>query len=547
MHGENLTYFTDISLILFVAVALAFIASYFRQSLITGYILAGILVGPHALGWIEDIDQIRRIAEIGLIFLMFALGLEFSLKKLQSIKKVVFGAGTAQVVGTILVGAILSHLLGFSWTTGIFIGCVMSLSSTAVVTKELGSRREVDSPQGRISIGILIFQDLAVIPMMIFLPVMQSVGPAVFQDLALAGIKTIGFLGAAYVIGRFVLPVVLQRTMAVGGKELLVLATFMIVFVSASLSQWFGLSMALGAFVVGALLAETDFKYQIHHVVVPFREIFMSLFFVAIGLLFNIDFLLAHLWQIIPLAIAIPVINAIICSVVVLFFGYPLRIAIFSALVLAEMGEFSFILIQMGSSNNLISENVYQLLLSLVAVTLLLTPLVFQVATQLTRRLEALQFLKGQMSVDQDEKEKLEELNNHVIVCGFGPVGQNLAYHLNKHGIPYVITDMNADSVKENKKKGFPIYFGDASSAHMLEKMGIEKALGIAITMIDPSGIDALIREAKRLNPKIFILARARYVDEIGGLLAKGVSEVISEELEVSQIISERFVARTLR
>jgi len=546
MHGEGLASFADIALILSVSVVLAFIASYFRQSLITGYILAGIILGPHVLGLLEDVEEIQRIAEIGLVLLMFALGLEFSLSKLKSMFKVVFGAGTAQVGSTILVGAFLSHLLGFSWATSIFIGCVMSLSSTAVVTKELSSRREVDSPQGRISIGILIFQDLAVIPMMIFLPVLQSLGPAVFQDLALAGFKTLAFLTAAYLIGRFILPVVLHRTMAVGGKELLVLAVFMIVFVSATISQWFGLSMALGAFVMGALLAETDFKYQIHHVVIPFREIFMSLFFVSIGLLFDLSFLLSHLWQVVPLAIAIPVINAIICSIVVVFFGYPLRIAIFAALVLAEMGEFSFILIQMGSIHGLITEEVYQLLLSLVAVTLLFTPFSFQLATQLSRRLEALQFLKGRVSMAKEETEKLEEMHNHVIVCGFGPVGQNLAYHLNKHGIPYVITDMNTDTVKKYKHKGFPIYFGDSSSRHVLEKMGVEKALGIAITMIDPSGIDALIREAKSINPDIFILARVRYVDEIGGLLAKGVSEVISEELEVSQIISERFVARTL-
>lgn len=547
MPHEIISYYGSITIILVVATALGFLATRFKQSLVTGYILAGVLLGPHVFKIIQDPVHIRKIAEIGLLLLLFTLGLEFSFTKLKSIRRIVFGAGTTQVVGTIAAGTLIALAFGFPLPTAIFIGCVISLSSTAVVSKELSTARELDSPQGRISIGILIFQDLAIIPMMIFLPVLQNVGAAVIGALAWAGLKAVVFLIAAYLVGRFVFPVILRKTTEIGGKELLILASFMLVFLSATVSQWFGLSMALGAFVAGALLAETEFNLQLHHLVTPFREIFMSLFFVSIGLLFNLPFLFTHLWEILLFVFVIGAINTLVCSIVVLAFGYPIRIAVFASLILAEIGEFSFILIQMGASNNLINEEVYQLLISLVAVTLLMTPFVYQLATRISLKVEAVSFLRGKQIFSDQDKEKPVELKNHVIICGFGPVGQNLAFHLNKHGVPYVITEMNIKTVNEYSKKGFPIYFGDSASSHVLEKMGVQNAYAIAVTMLDPDGIDAMLQEAKKLNPKIVVLARVRFVSEIGGLLAKGVTEVISEELEVSQIITERLIAHMIK
>jgi len=548
MEHEPISFFASIAVVLIASVILGFIAGRFKQSLITGYIIAGILLGPHVLGIIKDPEHIHKIAEIGLVLLLFTLGLEFSFEKLKSIRRIVFGAGVAQVGATIIIGALLSMAFGFSLAMGIFIGCVMSLSSTAVVSKELSTHRELDSPQGRISIGMLIFQDLAIIPMMIFLPVLQTVGPSVFGALAVAGLKVGIFLVLAFLVGRYVLPFFMRTIIEVGGKELLVLGTFALVFVAASFSQWFGLSMALGAFVTGVLISETEFNLQMHHIIVPFREIFMSLFFVSIGLLFNVDFFISHFHQTILLVAAILVVNAVICSIVVLAFGYPIRIAVFAALILAEIGEFSFVLIRTGAHHGLINEEAYQLLIDLVAVTLLLTPFIYQLATRVSLKMEALAFMRGKaMFSEHHKKESQVDLKNHIIVCGFGHVGQNLAFHLNKHGVPYVITEMNIATVNKYSKKGFPIYFGDAASEHILEKMGAKHASAIAVTMLDPDGIDTLVREAKKLNPKIAIIVRGRFVDEIGGLLKKGVTEVISEELEISQIITERLVAHTLR
>jgi len=542
MSHVNFSFFGEISLILFVSVALGLLSGRFRQSLIMGYILAGVILGPSVLGLIQDSSQIKQIAEIGLIFLMFTVGLEFSIKKLKTMREMVFGAGAFQVLATIAVGAGLSLFFGFPLAAGIFIGCVMSLSSTAVVSKELTAHRELDSPQGRISLGILIFQDLAVIVMMVLLPLLRfgnETGGGL--ELALALGKAGLFLALTYLAGRYIFPPLLRFVTEIGGKELLILATMMLVFGTAAAGQWFGFSMVLGAFVAGVLLSETEFNFQIHQIIFPFREIFMSLFFVSIGLLLNLEFLFSHWWQVALLTVAIPIVNTCVCLAVVLVFGYPLRVAIFSALVLAGIGEFSFVLLQMGASHSLITDEVYQLLLSLTAVTLLLTPFIYQIASRLSLQLEAVKFLRGSHSLlTKEAQEDLAHLKDHVIICGFGPVGQNLAYHLKKQSIPFVITEMNVKTVKRFAAKGFPIYFGDAASAHILEKMGAERARAVAMTMLDPSGLGSLVREAKKLNPKIFILARARYVSEIGGLLASGVTDVVSEEFETSKIFAEK-------
>jgi len=536
------SFFAQIALILAVSVALGLLSSRFRQSLIMGYILAGVVLGPYFLRLIRDYGEIKQIAEIGLLFLMFTIGLGFSLKKLKAMREMVFGAGALQVLVTVIAGALLARFFGFPLSTGIFIGCVMSLSSTAVVSKELTTHHELDSPQGRITLGILIFQDLAVIVMMVLLPLLKlgtaaSAGSELFWAIGKAAL----FLIMIYSAGRFLFPTVLRFVMDIGGKELLILATMMLAFGTAAVGEYFGFSIVLGAFLAGVMLSETEFNFQIHQIIFPFREIFMSLFFVSIGLLLDPGFLFSHFWQVALLALAIPLVNVAVCLLVVLVFGYPLRVAIFSALILAGIGEFSFVLLQMGASHELISPEVYQLLLSLTAVTLLLTPFVYQVASRFSLQLEAVKFLSGSRAmITQEAQELLAEIKDHVIICGFGPVGQNLAYHLEKEKIPFVITEMNVQTVKRFAMKGFPIYFGDAASPHMLEKMGVEKARAIAMTMLDPSGLGSLVRESKRMNPKIFILARTRFVSEIGGLMALGVTDVISEEFETSKIFAEK-------
>jgi len=542
MTGLSFDYFSQIFLILFIAIVFGILASHFKQSLVMGYILAGVLLGPGALGWIKDAEQIKQIAEIGLVLLMFTIGLEFSLKQLQTMRKLILGAGSLQVLATVLVGMLISRAFGFSWAVSVFIGCVMSLSSTAILSKELSSHNEIDSPQGRISIGIAIFQDIAVIPMMIFLPVFHSAANQLLSEFGNALFKSLLFLGAALVVGRYVFPNLLRFAISRGGKELLILTTFMMVFGTATASQWFGLSIALGAFVAGVLLSETEFNYEIHHLVFPFREVFMSLFFVSIGLLLDIHFLWTHLIPVVLLAAAILAVNTAVCLVVVLVFRYPLRIALFSALILAGIGEFSFVLIQMGLAHGLIEPKVYQLLLSLTAVTLFVTPFLYKVASYLSRRLEAVKFLRGDEALSHPEtKDRIARMKDHVIICGFGPVGQNLAYHLQKKKMPFVIVEMNVRTVKRFSRK-YPIFFGDAASRHVLEKLGAERAHAIAVTMLDPDGLGSLITEAKRLNPRILIVTRARYVSEIGGLFAKGVSDVVSEELETSKVFAEKLV-----
>jgi CPA2 family monovalent cation:H+ antiporter-2 len=543
MPPVDSSYFTEVFLILFVSVALGLFSSHLKQSLIMGYILAGVLLGPHCLKLIRDVAEIKQIAELGLVFLMFTIGLEFSYRKIRTMQRIVLGAGFFQVLATITMGAALSLALGFSVTTAIFIGCVMSLSSTAIVSKELATHKELDSPQGRISIGIAIFQDLAVIPMMIFLPTLHSGSGQWGIELFHALWKTAVFLSAAFLTGRFIFPHILSFTVKLGGKELLTLATLMLVLGTATISQAFGLSMVLGAFIAGVMLSETEFNFEIHHLVAPFRELFMSLFFVSIGLLLNVAFLFSHFWQVALFATAILIANTAVCSLVVMIFGYPLRVAIFSALILAEIGEFSFVLIQMGASHRLVSEEVYQLLLSLTAATLFVTPFIYKLGTRLSLLMDKVQWFKGHWKKEDETSDALRSLKDHVIVCGFGPVGQNLGYHLKKQGVPFVITEMNVETVKKFSKKGLPIYFGDAASSHILEKLGAPRAKAIAVTMLDPDGLGSIIAEAKKLNPNICILARARYMSEIGELLAQGVTDVVSEELETSKVFAEKLIA----
>jgi len=518
----------DIVVILLVALPIIFLFKKINLPSIVGFLIAGMIIGPFGFNLIKSVNQISVMAEIGVMILMFTIGLEFSLSQLIRIKRFLLVAGGFQLVITIVLSIIIFSFLGIEINQAIFFSLLVSLSSTAIVLKILSDKDELESPHGKISIGILIFQDLAIVPMFLMLPILSGFGTLGAGDIALNLIIAFGVLAGLLFLARFLMPLIVYQIANMRSREAFTIGVILLLLGTAYLTHLFGLSFALGAFIAGLILSETEFNHQVVSDIIPFRDAFNSIFFVSIGLLLNLQFVLNNVMMISMLTLGILLLKTIVIVATVYFMKYPLRIGILTGLGLAQIGEFSFVLAQAGLNFKLFPDDFYNSFLATTIFSMILTPLLIKFSP----------FIAGKSSVFEKDKKHnenyLENLHAHVIIAGFGLNGSNLARVLKETGIRYVVTELNPDTVKREKAKGQKIIYGDISKEEVLKAVNIDKANTIVYAISDPAVSRRSLMLAKKLNPHIYALVRTRFITEVDELKKLGADDVIPEEFETA-------------
>ncbi|MBI2418112.1 MAG: cation:proton antiporter [Ignavibacteriales bacterium] len=528
----------DIALILAVSLPVLFLCRKIKISPIVGFLVTGIIIGPSGLHFIAQNEQIEVMSEVGIILLMFTIGLEFSIAKLVKMKKYLLLFGGLQVVISSVAGFFVIYFNGASAQVAIFLGMVASLSSTTIVLKLLSEKSAVDSPHGRISIGILIFQDLAVIPMLIILPLLKggagfSLGSFVLK-IGLAG----GLIAAMIALARFIVPKLLYYVSAMRMREVFTAMMVVLVFGTAYLAHMVGLSFSIGVFIAGFIIAESEYSYEILSEITPFRDIFNSIFFVSAGLLLSLTALQEHFMQIMILSFLVIVVKTGIVLAIVVFLGYPFRTGIIAGVSLAQIGEFGFVLAKSGTEAGIISNAGHNIFLSVAIISMIVTPFLFEFAPRL------LHILRLKTDSDMDEMpEKPTVLENHVIIAGYGLNGRNLVKVLKETGIPYIILELNPDTVRQVKADGENILYGDITKRDILLRAGIIKAKVFVYAISDPQSTRMSLAMAKGLNPAVYTIVRTRYVTEIEELIKLKADSVIPEEFETSLQIFSKVLA----
>ncbi len=523
----------DIILIFATALVCNLIFTKFRQPTIIGYVLSGLIIGPYFLDWVEY-HELEILAELGIILLMFTLGIEFSIDKIKRVKIIALGGGSLQIGLTILVGTGVALYLGWHWYQGIFLGCLIALSSSAIILKLLQEGGELDTLHGRASLGILLFQDLALVPMMIILPALAISEGGILVPLALAGGKAVIFLTGALLLGRFLLPRVFFQVARTRNREVFSLLVLTLCLSAAWISNLAGLSLALGAFVAGVVMSDSEYSLRTLSDILPFKDLFLGLFFISVGMLLNPHFVLAHPEILALVVLLILLANFVICTLVVLIFKYPIRVAIFVGAALSQIGEFSFVLAQMGKTTGLIGDYLYQLTLSGTIITMAVTPQMLKLGRKLPAWLIQWGLPDRLIYGKVDEELKHISLTDHVIVCGYGPIGEHITQVLGEHNIPHLVIDLNVSRIQTLRKKGIPAYYGDSSSENVLHHAGVKNAKAVVVTYADPHAARRTTALVKPLKPEVHLVARTRLPEDIAELRSLGADAVIEEEFEVS-------------
>lgn len=517
-------------------------ASMLRQPAILGYLLGGMVVGPAGLGWIKELIQVETLAQFGVALLLFALGVEFSLAELKKVKVISLGGGGLQITLTILVTTLVSVVMGWctSWSQGIFLGAILSLSSTAVVLKCLMERNETDTPHGQVMLGILVVQDLALGLMLAVLPALNEPAEAIGMAVASALLRIGLFAAGAVAFGTLVVPWLLRLLAKTESRELFLLGVVALCLGIALVTYYLGFSIEMGAFVAGLMISEVEYADQTLTYVEPLRDIFAALFFVSVGMLIDPLFLWNNGELILGLVFLVFVGKFLIITPIVRSFGYPLRTALIAGLGLAQIGEFSFVLTAQGQALGLVPRSVYLLILGTTAVTLVVTPFVLRLVPQLLNWAETVPGLMWFFEETSGPLAASEELpmQNHVVVCGYGRVGRNVVQLLQAHDYSFVVIDQSERTIQQLRMAGIPYIYGNAASLHVLEAAGVDKARAIAIALPDPMSTRLCLKRSLELSPELDVVVQANQEKDIELLYQLGASEVVQSEFEVSLELS---------
>ncbi len=531
----------DVIIIFSVSIAVVFLFQKLQLPSIAGFLVVGALVGPHGLNLISDLEQVHVLAEIGVMLLLFTIGLEFSLAKLKASKNLFFVGGPAQMFSVLLFFVVGAYLLDIDVNSAIFWGFLVTLSSTAIVLKALAERGESDSLHGRSTIGILIFQDLAIVPMMLMTPFLGTHGSEEGMGrilLALGQSLTLVFL--IVLAARVLVPKLLEHIVRAKSRELFLLTIVVLCMGTAWMTSLFGLSIALGAFIAGLVISESEYSHQALAEVLPFRDSFNSLFFVSIGMLMDTRVILEYPLLIMAIVGAVVIGKFVTGAAAVLAVGAPLRSAILAGVALAQVGEFAFILAGEGLTAGILHPETYNMFLAVSVLTMIITPFLIQWAPKIARRTEAVQrlrqWLPGRVSLRAETAQF--KLRDHVIIVGYGLNGRSLSRVLREFEIPYVVLDIRGEVVQLEIGTGVPIQYGDATNPTVLHQVQIENAKVLVVATSDPFGARRIVQLAKSLNPSIHIIVRTRYLKELEELHKLGASEIIPEEFETSIEIS---------
>jgi CPA2 family monovalent cation:H+ antiporter-2 len=522
-----------------VSIAVVFLFHQFRLPSIAGFLVAGALIGPHGLNLISDIATVQILAEIGVVLLLFTIGIEFSLVQLASLRQMVMVAAPIQVGGVIAIVWLGGVIAGLPGSQAMFWGFLLSLSSTAIVLKALAASSDSDSLHGRATIGILIFQDLAVMPMILLTPILASSNEGTFASILMALGKSAVVVGFVVAAAWYAVPKLLDHIVRSRSRELFLLTTIVLCLGIAWLTSLGGLSLALGAFIAGLVISESEYSHQAMAEVLPFRDSFNSLFFVSIGILMDWRVLLDYPAVVTGLLTVVLLVKFFTGAGAVLAASMPPRAAVMTGIALAQVGEFSFILAQVGQDYGLLSGPPYQIFLAVSVCSMIITPFLMQWSPHLSRRVEAVQRVRrwfpGRTTAHVLETEGRHlRIKDHVIIVGYGLNGRNLARVLSETEIPYIALDLDGDIVRREAQHGLPLYYGDATNPNVLRHVKIEEARVLVIAISDPFMARRTVQVARGLNPKIHIVVRTRHLRELEELHQLGADDVVPEEFETS-------------
>lgn len=526
---DNFLIIQDIVIILFSSIVIIFIFNKFKLPSLIGFLITGMIIGPYGLKLIQSVDEIVVMAEIGVILLLFTIGIEVSFSQIVRIKKLLLVGGGLQLFSTSIISFIIFYSLGISLNQSIFFSFLISLSSTAIITKLLIDKNEVDSPHGKISIAIALFQDLMIVPLFLLLPILSNKGSS---DLTIIILKVLGAFGVTALLiiaSKYFMRPIVHQIAKLRLKETFTIGIILLILGTAYITHQAGLSFAIGAFIAGLILSETDFNHQIISEIVPLKDAFNSIFFVSVGMLLNIQFVFQNSFLIIALTLLIFIFKASVIVLSVTFLKYPFRTALLAGIGLGQVGEFSFILALAGTNFGLLSADYYNIFLSSSIFTMIITPIIYQLEPWIAERYG----LVGSKRIS-DEKTTNNSLKDHVIIGGFGVNGKNLAHVLKETGIKYIVIELNPDTVKREKSKGENIVYGDISREDILRFVGVDKAKIIVFAISDPVVTKVGLKNAKKINQHIYAVVRTQYVNEVDELIKLGADEVIPAEFETA-------------
>ena len=501
-----------------------------------GYLIVGVVIGPHALGWITTTDEVSTLAEIGVVFLMFSIGLEFSLSRLMTMRRIVFGLGAAQVLITLLLVLGVALAIGASWQTGLVLGGALAMSSTAILAKLLAERFEINSPHGRQIIGILLFQDLAVVPLLILIPALGAPTEDFAATVGYALLKAAVVLTLLLFFGQRLMRAWFHVVARQKSSELFVLNVLLITLGIAFITEMAGLSLALGAFVAGVLISETEYRYQVEEDIKPFRDVLLGLFFVTIGMLLDVSVVVENVW------VSVLLVTLVIAKTILIFglsrlFGAASGVALRAGLALGACGEFGFVILAHASGSGLIAPDILQPVLAVMVLSMLIAPFVIERSEAIVRRWSATEWMSRAMQLHNIAVQSMTA-DEHVLICGYGRSGQNLARFLDQEGVPFIALDNDPQRIGDATAAGERVVFGDAARREVLLAAGLARARVVIVTYADTASALRILAHVHEARPGLPVIVRTIDDSDVEKLRDAGAAEVVADLMEASLMLA---------
>lgn len=522
----------------------------FKLPPMLGYLAVGVVIGPNALALSKDAASVQHLGEYGVVFLMFVIGLEFNLPKLRAMRQHVFGLGLLQVTATMLVATLVvigitaaaPQLWSMSWQTALAISSALAMSSTAILVKLMVERLEMESEHGKRVMGVLLFQDLAVVPLLVLIPALGSAGDNMGQALMLAGIKAAALITVLLVGGQAVMRRWLTIVARRKSEELFVLNLLFITLGLAWLTELAGLSLALGAFVAGMLISETEYKHQVETDIRPFHDVLLGLFFISIGMLLDWREVMDH-WPLVLLLLIVPTLcKAVLVALFSKALGATSGTSVRTGLYLAQAGEFGFVLLTLAQKNELVPPALMNSILASMVLSMLATPFIVMYSNRIVMKVVSSEWLQQSLQMTTIARKSINA-NRHVIICGYGRCGQNLARILEKEGIPYMALDLDPDRVRQAAAAGDSVVFGDASRLQALMASGLARASAVVITYLDVPGALKVLGHTQAHAPQVPVIVRTQDDHSLAKLQEAGATEVVPEAIEGSLMLATHALA----
>jgi len=536
MQDQEITILRELIILLAVSLPITYVFHRAKLPALVGFLITGVLIGPYGVSLITETRVVERLADVGVVLLLFAVGLEFSIEDILKSSRQFFIGGATQVLLTIAATTGITTMLHYPLPQAVFFGFLASLSSTAIVLKMYTDRTELDTAHGRLSTGILLFQDIAVVPMMLMLPVLSQASAAgivslltVFTSL---GKALLGLVGV-YIAARQAVPFLLHQVIRLRNREMFFLLVVLLCLGTAWVTYSLGLSLALGAFLAGIIISESEYSHHIVVEIMPFRDYFASIFFISIGMLLHTAYFRTYWLILVIMVIILITVKIGLVALTAAVLKYPIRSSLLTGFGLAQIGEFSFLLAQQGHERGLMGGDIFQMFINASILSMLVAPLLIQVGPWFMARLP-------ELAPESIEKKDVCGLTGHTIIAGYGLNGRNLAKTLKATHIPYVVLEVNADTIRKARGEGEPIIYGDITRRETLMRAGVECAKVIVFAISDLAASRIAVRMVRQLNPAIFILIRTRYAAEVDELTRLGADQIIPEEFETSIEIFSR-------